>query len=186
MNYGPFSFEAEPGSLLSIRASGTFIVYAVTTGQRTRILGPDSASTRYWKHQVPLCEEIEIETEPDTAIEWKMQALPAREETPDPVPVEIPVSGKKPESLESIVARLLHDHLEREQQAGRETFEEADDFDIADEETWTSPYEFVDMDEDAPFYPDVEKDQSEEKAVASEPVETDGRNEVPPNQQETA
>lgn len=65
-------------------------------------------------------------------------------ETPDPRPMAIPAGMKRPPTLAEQVARLVRGHqLQRElAEAGLETFEEADDFEIPDDmPDPTTPYE---------------------------------------------
>ena len=63
-------------------------------------------------------------------------------EYPDPTPVEVPVGFKPPLSLAEEVARLVHNQKLQSDlsAAGADTFEEADDFDIPDEDM-SSPWE---------------------------------------------
>lgn len=69
-------------------------------------------------------------------------------EVPDPRPIAIPVGFKSPESIAQTVARLVKNiDIQRElRRQGRETFEEANDFDIPGEELdpkskWEEDYE---------------------------------------------
>lgn len=63
-------------------------------------------------------------------------------EVPDPNPMSVPLGMKKPETLAETVRRLVRSerfNQEREE-AGEETFDEADDFDVEDFDP-TTPYE---------------------------------------------
>lgn len=62
-------------------------------------------------------------------------------EVPDPEPVAVPAGFKKPETLAQTVARLLRKASDEARDAGGETLEEADDFDIDDEFDPSTPYE---------------------------------------------
>lgn len=56
-------------------------------------------------------------------------------EHPDPTPVAMPIGFEKPESLEEKIRRLTRNEAAIMAQArGQETFEEADDFDVEDDE----------------------------------------------------
>ena len=84
--------------------------------------------------------------------------LKARPETPDPMPVEIPVGHTRPQTLEDIVARLIHIETQKTADANseKETPEEADDFDMPDdldEMLDFSPYELPDVLEEAESIP---------------------------------
>lgn len=63
-------------------------------------------------------------------------------ELPDPTPVARPVGWKEPESLQSMIARLVRSEVSRAASAaGAESFDEADDFDVGDDVELRSPYE---------------------------------------------
>lgn len=65
-----------------------------------------------------------------------------RFEIPDPVPVAKPVGWQAPPSLQEQIRRLIRTEMSMRAAAeGRETFEEADDFDVPDEDPDpVSPY----------------------------------------------
>lgn len=67
------------------------------------------------------------------------------QELPDPTPMQPPVGFIKQESLhDKIRAMVVSEKLRMEAQAaGKETFEEADDFDVEDDYDPTSPYEEI-------------------------------------------
>lgn len=74
-----------------------------------------------------------------------------RMEIPDPRPVEMPIGYEHPEPLESMIARMVRLESERAGQQGLETFEEADDFDVDDDEgELVSPYQMSTMQEELP------------------------------------
>lgn len=70
----------------------------------------------------------------------------AKYETPDPQPLALPAGFKEPESLEQQIRRLIRSEEWAEQMnnAGNETFEESEDFDIDDDSFDPgSPYEEI-------------------------------------------
>lgn len=70
-------------------------------------------------------------------------------EIPDPVPVEIPVGMKVPESLEDLMTRMLNNREALRASLGEvETPEEAEDFDIGDGDVVVSPLQEMTMAED--------------------------------------
>lgn len=73
-----------------------------------------------------------------------------RLEIPDKTPVAMPIGYERPESLQSMIARMVHSHalMTAAQKQGMETFEESDDFDVDDEGDLTSPYQMTDMQEE--------------------------------------
>lgn len=71
------------------------------------------------------------------------------EEVPDPTPVEVPVGFRHPPTLRETMQRLIREEVSRAaEQSGDESFDEADDFNV-DEEEFSSPYELTTMQEDA-------------------------------------
>lgn len=78
-----------------------------------------------------------------TEIKKKVRQWLRRREKPDPTPMAIPIGFERPPTLAEQVARLVRN--ERLQAAlsasGRETFEEANDFDVGDDFDPSSPYE---------------------------------------------
>lgn len=60
----------------------------------------------------------------------------------DPTPLELPVGFKRPESLEEQIRRLVRVNISRQaEQEGYETFEDADDFDVGEDEDPRTPFE---------------------------------------------
>ncbi|AXH74273.1 MAG: hypothetical protein [Microviridae sp.] len=75
------------------------------------------------------------------------------QQIPNKTPVEMPIGYERPESLSSMIARMIHSNeLQRAaHKQGLETFEEADDFDGDDEGEMVSPYQMTDMQEEHPY-----------------------------------
>lgn len=73
-------------------------------------------------------------------------------EIPDPTPVSVPANWQRPLSLHEEIKRFVRVEMSRQAaDQGEETFEEADDFDVDDDEVDpASPYEFREMPEDGP------------------------------------
>lgn len=76
---------------------------------------------------------------------WDPPKLNERgQEVPDPAPVAIPAGFARPESMAETIQRLVRGSVSRAaREQGLETFEEAEDFDLDDEEDddRSSPYE---------------------------------------------
>lgn len=73
------------------------------------------------------------------------------EEIPDKTPVEIPLGYEKPEPLESMIARMVRVHSMEAVRQGLESFEEADDFNVDEEEVPLSTYQQTQMQEEVPI-----------------------------------
>lgn len=72
-------------------------------------------------------------------------------EVPDEMPIVVP-GMRQPETLAETIKRMVRVEMGKVAASqGMETFEEADDFDIPDEDgEFVSPYEIVEMDEERP------------------------------------
>lgn len=68
----------------------------------------------------------------------------AGHEVLDDKPPHIPAGFRRPETLQEQVARLVRTHVSREaEEAGYETFEEAEDFEVDDDFDPSSPFETI-------------------------------------------
>lgn len=66
-------------------------------------------------------------------------------EIPDPTPIEVPAGARRPETLQEMVRRFMRVEMSKAGQAeGFESFEEADDFDVGDDDDLKSEYELDD------------------------------------------
>lgn len=65
-------------------------------------------------------------------------------EIPDPRPMEMPLGMRKPESMEDMIRRYVRVEASRiAQQEGMESFEEADDFDVEDDDLSDAPTQYM-------------------------------------------
>lgn len=72
------------------------------------------------------------------------------EELPDSTPVEVTLNFKRPKSINEMIAEAVRVQFSRVAQSqGFETFDEADDFDVGDED---EPISASEMTEDQEFY----------------------------------
>lgn len=94
------------------------------------------------------------------------------QEIPDKTPVEIPLNYEAPESLESMIARMVSVEMSAiAKKGGFETFEESDDFDIDDTDgVPVSTHQMTQLEEEYPRerFGKSGKGKSEEKAVQVE------------------
>ncbi|MEM2002530.1 MAG: hypothetical protein QXT77_07805 [Candidatus Methanomethylicaceae archaeon] len=74
-------------------------------------------------------------------------------ELPDQTPIEVPLDFSRPLTLQEEIRRFLRIEASYvAENAGFETFEEADDFDVDDEEVeFVSPYEILEMSDEQSF-----------------------------------
>lgn len=81
-----------------------------------------------------------------------------RHEITDPTPITLPVKFQKPPTLAEQIARFMGQQERYAAQQGHETPEEADDFDIPDDDAPESPHELVfdpDLNREIPRYEKV-------------------------------
>lgn len=65
-------------------------------------------------------------------------------EIPDPKPLEMPFGLNKPESIEDMIRRFVRQEASRAaQNSGMESFEEADDFEVDEEEIDEAPTRYM-------------------------------------------
>ena len=100
----------------------------------------------------------------------------------DQTPMEIPLWAKKPETMEQKMKRFFtSQQLQKEfDDAGVETIEEANDFELDDAEDmdWVSPFEFIDMDDEyqqmgAPDLSERDDEEPQNVKVETDPIQTD-------------
>lgn len=86
----------------------------------------------------------------------------------NPTPVSIPIGQQRPPTLKEQIQRVLRTELSNQAASqGHETYEEANDFDIDDDDTMYSPYELQPMQDD--LEPIVDKPEPAKKEPAPEP-----------------
>lgn len=73
------------------------------------------------------------------------------QEIPDQTPIELTIGQKRPETLQQMIARMVHVYSMNAVKSGIESFEDADDFDTEEEE-FKSEHQMTDMQEENPIY----------------------------------
>lgn len=112
-------------------------IFAVSATNQGLISLGDSMPSRRFRLHVPTAGSYEF-SHPEHA-KILIRAI-RTQETPDPVPHEALLTEPKPLTLQEEIARFLGDWT-RQQNPETETFEEADDFDLDDDDLPYSPYE---------------------------------------------
>lgn len=76
--------------------------------------------------------------------------MSARYEIPDPIPVEVPLKFRdRPLTIQEEIARYVRINLSQHAaEQGEESFEEADDFDVEDE-NHDGPYQYAELEEES-------------------------------------
>lgn len=87
------------------------------------------------------------------------------QQIPDNTPVEVPINLSMPLSVPEQIARGIRLELSRQAQSrGMESFDDADDFDMDDDDLPFSPYEIIDMKPEEVIPSEPPKDQVTSKA----------------------
>lgn len=104
------------------------------------------------------------------------------QELPDPAPLAIPLGAKKPETLVEMMRRLIRQDLSRHaQEEGNETFEEANDFDIEEDDAELHTTEYEEMREEIPVAQAESKESHSERGSEAETSEgEDGEEDAEP------
>lgn len=98
------------------------------------------------------------------------------QEIPDQTKMELPIGYHHPEPLSSMIQRLINVESQKASREGNETFEEADDFNLdEEEEQFTSQYTMQEMEEETLR----EKVPSDAPTPTETPVETVPTEEAP-------
>lgn len=164
---GPKSVKCKCRYRYSVVCDKAFVVYGLRDGKRKVVLGPHRVDELRVSFVLPnSCNGFEVDT--GDIAHWSWYSSESDPEELDPRPVAFPVSDA-PVSLSDQVRELVQVHLSNQAaKQGMETEEEADDFEVPDEEPEiSSPYEFVELQDD--FVPEPE---STEPPAAEEAQES--------------
>jgi len=167
METGPGNVKIPPGCALVLRCSKKFTALGLNhQGDLVSILGPANETDRTLRRIVPR-EVNTLKMQTSKLAHWQYSYTDRHSaETLDKTPVEIPVEPKELR-YEDEMRRIVRDELSRAADAEhRETFEEADDFDIDDPDGEPSQYELDDMQEDAEY---AHKSTADDPAIPKTP-----------------
>lgn len=126
-----------------------FTAYVTEGKKKVRIAGPTNSNDRRLRVVVNAHEGLSIET--DGLWMFHVEPLPHRTEQNSGIPVELGLPEDRPLSLRDEMMRFIRAEMSRQaEDTGQETFEEANDFDIEEDE-WRSPYELIEMVDEEPI-----------------------------------
>ncbi len=150
MEKGTKVVELSEPTKVVIVTDGPFTVYGMDGKKKLSILGPAMETHRSCAFVLmPPLTGFMVAVKPQISWSVSYVDLTDGKEWNDLTPVEMPIGYDKPMSLEETMKLFIRDEISRVAEAkGRESFEEADDFDVGDDEMVT-PYELDDMQEDA-------------------------------------
>lgn len=99
------------------------------------------------------------------------RARPEGQEKPmDTTPVEMPMGYITPTPLQDLIARMVRQAVEEEKDDEFESIEEADDFDMPDDDLLDmSPYEFDDLEEEEPIERPQTPSEAPQETNSTEP-----------------
>lgn len=138
---------------LRIVSDGPFTVYGLYEGERHKVLGPESTAHRMFSMVIPeICDQIEIVTAEETGYEFERVYLPPRHEPNSGIPHETALE-ERPMTLKDEMKLYLAQEIRRirqlEENDDFETFEEAQDFEIPEDDV-LSGYQVLAMQDDFP------------------------------------
>ncbi len=150
MYKGKKLLNVEPPMKAVILSDGEFTVYGCVKGDIRSILGPVSAVHRSCViHLVEPVDGFMVAAKP--SVRWTVKYVPVTDgkEYLDATPVEIPVGYEKPLTLKEDMMRFIREEVSAvAERNGVESFEDADDFDVMDDELPESVYEFAELQDD--------------------------------------
>ena len=132
-----------------VRTDGQFRLYAGSAARPERILGPAKSTARLFAINTE-AGGLHLEVDEDTMWSIELTEIPPNAETPDPIPMEVPVEFEG-RDLRDEVMDYVRDILSKQaQDEGMETLEEANDFEMDedDDPLIASPYEYDELDSD--------------------------------------
>lgn len=156
--------DAKPHTLYTVRSTEEMSVFVLdATGEVHTLIGPNRSTDRVMVVKADSSFSV-IDVVSDGHIEVSEKALPNPVETPDPIPIETAID--RPLTLKEEMMRYISSEIQRqvegETKEEMESFEEADDFDVGEEEEWSSPYEMSEMQEE--FVAEEEQTQKQEES----------------------
>lgn len=180
MENGTKRFALDERCRIGVVSAGEFVVYAIRRNRRVALLGPPHCGDRSWRLELRRHDFSHVEVVADEATDWTFEYLKYSNgvEVLDPTPVALPVAAGPP-ALSDVVRDLVAHHLSRAAQANDlESFEEASDFEVDDDDELRSPFEFEEMDDDV-LEPLSDGPQGSGAAAPTNPGE-DAGDAVPP------
>lgn len=120
-------------------------------------------------------------TRPAWANTFRSRLPEEEEKVLDDTPIEMPAGYSVPTPLTDLIATMVREAVQSEQKESFETPEEADDFDIDDDELLNlSPYELTELEDQEPMEKPVVRAQESHETPSEAPQETITPPEEPP------
>ena len=129
---GPAKIAVSKGSIIRISADGDCKFHALSGSLLVDVLGSGSALYRKLSPDV-----THVEVKCSSRTKWKLSETFRTDgkEYPDQTPVELAVGLDRPLTLREEMKRFIREEIaQRAQLEGAESFDEANDFDIEDED----------------------------------------------------
>lgn len=162
MYKGPNNHQVFPGDEFHLSSDQEVTLFGLIKGQREHIF-PLATTARRAVVAIPnLVTEVEVKTAKSTNYTVVIKPNNDGAERLDASPIEIGIDQKRPPSLQEEMRRFITEEVSRQaSHEGHETFEEADDFDLNQDEFQTA-YTLLEMQEEEP----IDQAPSEPKVTA--------------------
>lgn len=169
MKTGKATYAVECGSRCVVVCDASFYVYGYVKGNSSpaALLGPDSDQDRKCVFLVPSgVHQVEVRCRDRARHVFTETKKPPKEEL-DPTPVEVPIGmTKRAPSLHDDMKRFIREEMSRAAaEAGFESLEESDDFELDEDPDPVSRYELSEMQEEA-IWPEDPDPPAEDRAKA--------------------
>ena len=183
-------FQFDKKQKISVLADGVFVIYLLKDGERESIIGPRDSNVRQINFILPNNSSIEVVCQDLVMYSVIAKELPEDREIPDPRPLEAAISTESPLSLRDEMKRFIRQEFSRQAEVqGEESIEDADDFDIEDDDMLYSPHEYKELQDD--YLPEdnvslLERQAPEDRAEPSGEGESPSEAHTEPVEQEAS
>jgi len=150
---GPQNHQVFPGDSFDIRSDQEVSLYGLIKGKREHVFPIPTHMRRGFIIIPDLVTQVEVKTAKSTNYTVAIKPNNDGKEYLDQTPIEIGIDQKRPPSLQEEMKRFITEEVSRQAETtGHESFEEADDFDISQDEFQTQ-YTLQEMQEEEPIDP---------------------------------
>jgi hypothetical protein len=165
----PAVVDVPADTQLNIEGAYEFIVYKIEEGKPVAIIG--RSSERKAKVKIRQDMQVSIESMDGSFISYDGFPIPSVYDPADPVPFEVPEENRGQltleEKLRTYLAEMLRDRYGEDSEE-YDTFEDAQDFLIPDDEDILTGYELQDME---PLETDLPPEENQAPPPQEEPVD---------------
>jgi len=172
---GPNKHDVFPGDAFDIRSDGEITLYGLIKGQREHIMPMPTHLRRGFIIVPAEVTQMEVKTAKSTNYTVAIKSNNDGKEYLDQTPIEIGIDQQRPLSLHEEMRRFITEEVSRQATSeGHESFEDADDFDLEQDEFQTQ-YTLHEMQEEEPIDPvpsEPKVDAPPDATLAPKPEDT--------------